>query len=303
MKKFITLCYVAVALAACSKGDDIPSGKMGTVAFDVATQTSITTRAEENKVELSTLGVTLPKAEEMILVITPPAGGYSEAITPSEYAYTGTVGSYNGEGGRDARKHYLPASNEPYRAKLSWGNQTSEGVDMAYFESRVGSGTDVGAEQGFIVGARQHNEVSLTAKMVKAIVRINFTNEFMGYFANGAEMTLTTAANNSFKVGYTADGTTTNINTPFFVLAGEGKSFSIAGKATKQRPATNINPETVAFTSINRAVVGEQMMYSYTFDVDNANNVTVTVDITNEPIHEIPVGTNEMNDDSVMDNN
>ncbi len=305
MKKIIGLFWLVGAMVACSKNDDasvndIPEA-MGVVTFAAAPQTTITTRAQ---VDLSTFGVDLPKADgsDMVLTITPPADGYAE-VPDAPFSYTGTVGEYNGPDNRDARKRYIPASSEPYRASLAWGNAESEGINAPYFESRNADG---GAVQGFTVTARSNEEITMTARMVKAIVRIDFTDAFRGYFANGAEMTLTTAAGATFKVGYKADGTEENISTPFFVLAGAEKSFTIAGKATKQRPAANIEPATVAFTSVGRngtagQEVAEQSMYSYVFDVEGANNVTVTVTVTNEPVQVIEVGTTELNDDSVMD--
>ena len=305
MKKIIGLFLLAGAMVACSKNDDasvsdIPEA-MGVVTFAAAPQTAITTRVQ---VELSTLGVDLPEADgsDLVLTITPPAGGYVD-VQADSFSYKGTVGEYNGPDNRDARKRYLPASSEPYRASLAWGNAETEGVNAPYFESRNADG---GVEQGFTITERTNTEMRMTARMVKAVVRIDFTDAFRGYFANGAEMTLTTAAGATFKVGYKADGTEENISTPFFVLAGDGKSFTISGKATKQRPAANIEPTTVVFTPVGRdgtvgQKVAEQSMYSYTFDVADANNVTVTVTITNEPVQEIGVGTTELNDDSVMD--
>lgn len=309
MKRLLGLFLLAGAVVACSKSDDLPTNDipagMGTVAFAVTPQTAITTRAT---VDLEDLGVTLPTASDMVLTITPPEGGYDDsAATP--FSYTGTVGEYNGPENRDAKKRYLPASNQPYKATLVWPSATEgstpateEGIGKAYFESRNADG---GKEQGFIVTARTSQSVSMKAKMIKAIVRINFTDEFMGYFGNGAEMTLRTAAGNEFKVGYTADGTKSNIGTPFFIVAGADKSFTITGKATKQRPTANIEPQTVTFTPVGRDgsagnEVAEQTMYTYTFDVVDANNVTVTIDINNEPVGEEVVGTEELNDDAVM---
>ena len=307
MKKLITLFCAVAALVACSKDDDarlsdIPKG-MGTAVFAVSPQTAITTRADENKIELSALGVTVPTANEMTLTITPPEGGYNQ-MPENKFSYNGTVGDYNGEENREARRRYIPASSEPYVAILTWGNAEEEGVNKAYFESRNADG---GKEQGFTVTSRVNSQVSMNARMVKAIVRINFTDEFMGYFANGAQMTLTTGAGATFNVGYEADGTTENVGTPFFVLAGEGKSFSIGGTAIKQRPSANIDPQQVAFTAVGRNgssgnEVSEQTIYTYTFDVVDANYVTVTVDVNNEPLGEEIVGTEELNDDSVMDN-
>lgn len=304
MKKIIGLFLLVGAMVACSKNDDasvndIPEA-MGVVTIAATPQTTITTRAQ---VDLSTFGVDLPQANgsDMVLTITPPAGGYVE-VPDAPFSFKGTVGEYNGPDNRDARKRYLPASSEPYRASLTWGNAESEGINAPYFESRNADGD---AEQGFTVTERTNTEIALTARMVKAIVRIDFTDAFRGYFANGAEMILTTAAGATFEVGYNADGTEENILMPFFVLAGDDKSFSISGKATKQRPAANVEPVTVVFSPVGRngaagQKVGEQMMYSYTFDVADANNVTVTVAVTNEPVQEIVVGTTELNDDSVM---
>ena len=302
MKKFITLFCAVAALVACSKDDnarlsDIPEG-MGTVTFAVTPQTVITTRAADDRIDLSTLGVIVPTADDMILTITPPDGGYVE-LPENKFTYNGTVGEYNSES-----KRYIPASSEPYKAKLTWGDAEAEGIKKVYFESRVVGGS---SEQGFQVTARGNEEVAMTAYMVKAMVRINFTDTFKGYFANGAEMTLSTAAGATFKVGYKADGTSENVGTPFFVLAGEGKTFTISGHAIKQRPSSNIEPQKVVFTAVGRdgtsgSEVAETTIYTYTFDVVDANYVTVDVSVTNEPEQTIVVGDTELNDDSVMDN-
>lgn len=309
MKKFITLYCVVALLAACSKNDDapisdIPEG-MGAVAFVVTPQSVITTRAGEGQIDLSTLGVKCPASNgsDMNLTITPPEGGYVE--TPEiKFSYEGTVGEYNGHENREARKRYIPSSSEPYKAMLSWGNPSSEGTNEAYFEIHNQDGT---SEQGFIVEKQSVEEIQLSAKMVKAIVRVNFTPEFRSYFANGAKLKLTTKAGAQFEIGYTAEGTESNINTPFFVLAGAENSFTISGEATKQRPAANVDPQTVVFDPIGRdgtdagGKVAVQTMYTYTFDVENANYVTVTVSINNEPIGTEVIGTEELNDDAVMD--
>ena len=91
------------------------------------------------------------------------------------------------------------------------------------------------------------------------------------------------------------------------MLAGEGKTFTISGHAIKQRPSSNIEPQKVVFTAVGRdgtsgSEVAETTIYTYTFDVVDANYVTVDVSVTNEPEQTIVVGDTELNDDSVMDN-
>lgn len=299
MKKFINILVVAMAMVACSKSDDVPTSDIpegkGVAMFAVAPQTAISTRAT---VELSTLGVTVPAAEEMTLSITAPASAYPDE-TP--FSFTGKVGDYN----KDAKRTYLEASGEPYIAVVSSGNAQEEGVDKAYFESRNADG---GKQIPFTVTARTQSIVDITAKMVKAMVQVKFTDEFKGYFGEGAELTLTTAAGAEFAFSYDKTGDNTGLTEPVFVLAGADKSFTIDGWAIKQRPSANIDPVKLEFEAVGRDgsennKVNEQTIYTYTYDVVDAGYVTVKVEITNEPIQEITVVTKELNDDAVMGDN
>ena len=299
MKKFINIFMMAVVMVACSKSDDmptsdIPEGK-GVVMFAVAPQTTLSTRAQ---VELSTLGVTVPAVSDMTLSITAPASAYP---SQAPFSYLGKVGDYND----DAKRTYLEASDEPYIAEVYAGDADAEGVDKAYFESRNADG---GRQIPFIVTARTRSVVDITAKMVKAMVQIKFTDEFKGYFGEGAALTLTTAAGAEFVVSYDNTGADTGIVKPIFVLAGAGKSFTIDGWAIKQRPSANIDPVKLEFEAVGRNgsagnEVNEQTIYTYTFDVADAGYVTVKVEVTNEPVQEIPVITKELNDDAVMGDN
>ena len=299
MKKFINIFMMAVVMVACSKSDDmptsdIPEGK-GVVMFAVAPQTTLSTRAQ---VELSTLGVTVPAVSDMTLSITAPASAYP---SQAPFSYLGKVGDYND----DAKRTYLEASDEPYIAEVYAGDADAEGVDKAYFESRNADG---GRQIPFTVTARTRSVVDITAKMVKAMVQIKFTDEFKGYFGEGAELTLTTAAGAKFAFSYDNTGADTGIAKPIFVLAGAGKSFTIDGWAIKQRPSANIDPVKLEFEAVGRNgsvgnEVNEQTIYTYTYDVADAGYVTVKVEVTNEPVQEIPVITKELNDDAVLGDN
>ncbi len=285
MKKIYCLLMVAGLVTACAKDDgagDMPQGK-GVVAFDATHQLTVETRADE--IELGSLGITLPAdADDLTLVIESQDPAHTEP-----FEYSGTVRAYN----KDSRRTYL-AEGGPYAAEVMWGNATTEGVDAAYFYGQT----------GFNVIARSHQNVPITAVMAKAMVRIDFTDSFKGYFENGAEMKLTTAAGATFDVNYTNG----NVGKPFFVLAGEGKSFTITGKAKKQKPTANIAAPEVEFAAVGRDgsagnEVAQQTIYTYMFDVDAADNVSVEITITNEPIQVIDVATKELNDDAVMGNN
>ena len=299
MKKFINIFMMAVVMVACSKNDDmltsdIPEGK-GVVMFAVAPQTTLSTRA---LVELSTLGVTVPAVSDMTLSITAPASAYP---SQAPFSYLGKVGDYND----DAKRTYLEASDEPYIAEVYAGDADAEGVDKAYFESRNADG---GKQIPFTVAARTQSRVDITAKMVKAMVHIKFTDEFKGYFGEGAALTLTTAAGAEFVVSYDNTGADTGIVKPIFVLAGAGNSFTIDGWAIKQRPSANIDPVKLEFEAVGRNgsagnEVNEQTIYTYTYDVADAGYVTVKVEVTNEPVQEIPVITKELNDDAVLGDN
>ena len=285
MKKIFCLLMVVGLVSACTKSDDaagdIPAGK-GVVSFEVAQQIALSARAQSNQIDLSTLGVTLPESVDvMSLVVESHDANHAEPFT-----FTGSVGSYN----KDAKRTYLEQGG-PYAAEVKWGNPTTEGIDAAYFYGQA----------GFNVVARSHQSVPITASMVKALVAIDFTDNFKGYFENGAEMKLTTSSGATFEVTYTNG----NAGKPFFVLAGEGKSFSISGKAIKQKPTANVAAPVVEFAAVGRDgsqgnEVAQQTIYNYMFDVDNADNVSVTVTITNEPIQVVDVATYELNDDAVM---
>jgi hypothetical protein len=179
------------------------------------------------------LGVTLPAVSDMTLSITSPASAYP-GETP--FSFTGKVGDYN----KDAKRTYLEASDEPYIAEVSAGNAEAEGVDKPYFESRNADGEK---QIPFTVAARTQSRVDITAKMVKAMVQVKFSDAFKGYFGEGAELTLTTAAGAKFAFSYDNTGADTGIAKPIFVLAGAGKSFTIDGWAIKQRPAANVGEE------------------------------------------------------------
>ena len=147
MKKIYCLLMVAGLVTACAKDDgagDMPQGK-GVVAFDATHQLTVETRAD-NKIELGSLGITLPEsADDLTLVIESQDPAHTEP-----FQYSGTVGAYN----KDSRRTYL-AEGGPYAAEVMWGNATTEGVDAAYFHGQT----------GFNVIARSYQAVSAMKSM------------------------------------------------------------------------------------------------------------------------------------------
>lgn len=279
MKKIICLMMVVGLVTACAKDDyagDMPAGK-GTVSFAVAQQGVVSARVQAagDGIDLTTLGIDLPTSgDELTLKFNSVDG---------EYSFTGTVGQYN----KDAKRTYLEQGL--YSAEVMWGNAETEGTNAAHFYGQT----------GVQITPRTHSSENITATLSKALVRIDFTDEFKGYFANGAEIKLATSSNPDAEFVVTYDNG--NAGKPYFVLAGDAKSFTISGKATKQHPATHIQATPIEFTPISRNDVVAHKLYTYVFDVNNANSVSVKVTITNEPIEEITVATIEMNDDALMD--
>ena len=115
-----------------------------------------------------------------------------------------------------------------------WGN-SPEGAGKPYFEAVAETTVAIGQES---------TSVKLTARLLNTIVRVKFTDRFKGYFGNGADFTLTTAAGSEFALDYT---TAENY---YFVRPAE---FVITGQATKQTPSATQPAQTVKFAATTNA--------------------------------------------------
>lgn len=261
------------AFAACStEATESPfAGGYGEIAVKgtVSTVLDAWTRAQ---VELPA-GTTVPNANEMALAIES-----TDAANPY-FKEWGAVSEYS------SKKDLLFATTYEvsiHSAEADDVTMSAEGVDKPYFE---GSNT-------VEVAARQQTPVTVTAALANAIVRIEFTDNFKGYFPNGAQFTLTTEAGSEFTVGYTADDH--DVAEQYWFI--RPASFSIAGSAVKQTPSATVEPETVTFAETT-ATAAARTLYTYTFDVSGVGSGTVNITLNDTPIA-TDESDNEMNDDA-----
>ncbi len=271
MKRLTTILLATALLSGCGKDDPNPTEGYGTLALSAECSPSIEARTRAEQVPFPGQ---LPAAADLTLAIesTDPAHPYTRVWE--------TLGSY------DSKEDYLFATT--YRLLLYTGAEpgaehSAEGIDLPCFEASAETTVAIGTES---------TRVMLTARLVNTIVRVAFTDRFKGYFGNGADFTLTTAAGSEFALDYT---TSENC---YFVRPAE---FVITGQATKQTPSATQPAQTVKFAATTNAAPAPGTLYTYTFDVTGAGD-TGEIRIT---LNDTPVRTEaideELNDDAIPD--
>lgn len=266
---------MAISLIACSKENDgsvqvnTPEGT-GIISLSVSPKIMVDgTRAQTNGVDLTQIldAEYLPESDggDLILTITSEDSAIDDVVT--------TVAEFN----KEAKKTYFKEG--PYEVAVKWGNPASEGENLPCFEDA----TDVN------VIARTKTEVNMTPTLVNSIVKVEFSDNFKGYFANGAAITITSGNGNTWQVDYDS--------TPY-IFVESGKTVKVSGSAIKQRPSATVEPEEVTFTSVDKALEACKV-YVYKYDVTDAGSVTVQFTVTNEPEEIIEVGNFELNDDAI----
>ena len=272
MKKLLFISLAAMLAVACSKSDDeaamvnCPDGT-GIVSFGVAPSLEVEgTRAQVALPE----GTTVPNGADFALEIT---------SSDPKTAYAGeswnSVASFN----ENYKKTYFTAGM--YDATVTWGNPSEEGENKPFFKGDV----------SFNVNARQLVEVTIPAKLANSIVKVEFSDAFKGYFENGAAFTITSGNGNEWAVDYDS--------TPY-IFVESGKEVVIAGEAIKQKPSATVDAPVVKFDDVKKTLAA-CTMYTYKYDVSTAGKVSVAIEITNEPTEYIEVGTEELNDDAVIE--
>ena len=273
MKRYTTI-LLAVLLAGCAKEEPAPTQGYGTLALtaECAPEIVAQTRAEQVPFPGE-----LPAAADLTLRI--------ESLDP-EHPYTNV---WTRSGDYDSQADYLFATD--YRITLHTGTEAGlenspEGPGRPYFEAAAETPVAIGIES---------TRVKLTAKLCNTIVRVKFTDRFKGYFGNGAEFTLTTAAGGEFVIDYTTDGLCHYVRPAEFV---------IAGRATKQRPSATVEPQTVKFAETKNESPAAGTLYTYTFDVTDAGDTgEVKITINDTPVDTQLLADEELNDDAIPDEN
>lgn len=254
MKQLLfSLCLISFA-AACSHDDQTAQQQdPGRAVIDcAATDEVAATRAN--------IDCTIPSAEEFSLMIEGVSLQYSSSWQ--------TIAEFNAD-------NYLYAGS--YKAVVEAGDIASEGYDTAAWRG----------EQTFEITARQQTDVSVTAHIANALVKIDFTDNFRRYFTGGWQLTLTTAAGNSFDVSEPSDR-------PLFIAP---ESFAVSGTAVKQPSVSGGDGVEVALPLLERGDLAGQTLYTVTFDVSTAGSATLEILLDDTPVESITIE-NELNDNA-----
>ncbi|MDE6861312.1 MAG: DUF4493 domain-containing protein [Alistipes sp.] len=255
MRKLLLFIGMSALSMACSSdaatSDDSSSQGLVTIACSTTNEITVT-RTDVN--------CTIPTAEEFSLRI--------EGISLQYDSSWQTIAAFNAD-------NYLNAGS--YKAVVEAGDITEEGYDKATFRG----------EQTFTVAAREQTSVDIKAYIANSLVKVDLTDNFRRYFTGGWQLTLTTAAGNSFDVSTPSDQ-------PIFMAP---ESFSITGKATKQPNTSGGSGIEVVLPEMSRDRLAAQTLYTVTFDVSTAGGATLEILLDDTPVESITID-NELNDNA-----
>lgn len=278
MKRYTTILLAAALLTGCAKeeGGNTPAAGYGTLTLTAECTTAV---AAKTRARAEIPAGMLPAADELGLLV--------ESVDPAyEFSQTWpTVNAY------DSENDYLWATH--YKITLFSGteyagaDQSPEGPGCPYFE---------GSETTLVSVGRGATKIAITARLANTAVRIRFTERFRGYFGNGAEFTLKTAAGNEFAAGYAAGETPAE--TWYFVRPAE---FTLTGEATKQTPSATQPAQTVRFAETVNAAPKPGTLYTYTLDVTETGDTGEVTVLLNETPVRTEIVDEELNDDAKPD--
>ena len=253
MRKFFTFAsLVALMLSACSKeaAQSEQAGK-GQVTINCNVETVVDTRAN--------ISCTTPTAEDFALTIEGVGHTYN-----AEYA---TITEFN-DG-----DNYLHLGD--YVANIVAGDVNDEGYDKVAF---------VGSSE-FRVSARKQTDVAIVATIANAIVKVEVTDAFKGYFTD-YELTLKTALGKEFDV--------TAQSAPLFIAP---TSFTVIGTATKQPNQSGAEGVVVTLPEYKKTDAAARTFYTVKFDVEQAGGASLTITL-NDTLVETHTIETELNDNA-----
>lgn len=253
MRKFFTFAsLVALMLSACSKeaAQSEKAGK-GQVTINCNVETVVDTRAN--------ISCTTPTAEDFALTI--------EGVGHTYIAEYATITEFN-DG-----DNYLHLGD--YVANIVAGDVNDEGYDKVAF---------VGSSE-FSVSARKQTDVAIVATIANAIVKVEVTDAFKGYFTD-YELTLTTALGNEFDV--------TAQSAPLFIAP---TSFTIIGTATKQPNQSGAEGVVVTLPEYKKTDAAARTFYTVKFDVEQAGSASLTITLNDTLVETYTIET-ELNDNA-----
>lgn len=254
MKKFFAIfSLVALSLTACDKSVDANGAKgEGSVAFKVGE----TTEVVETRTNVS---CTTPAAEDFSLRV--------EGVDVTYAADYDNITIFN-------ENNYLVEGT--YKAIVATGDVNVEGYDKAAF---------VGSEE-FVVEARKHTDVEITATIANALVKVEVTEAFTNYFVGGHSLKLTTAAGNEFDV--------TEQTEPLFIAPG---AFTVSGSAIKQPNQSGKDGVEVTLPEYKNESAVAQTLYTVKLDVENVGQATLTITLNDTLVESIDIE-QELNDNA-----
>ncbi|MBO7185778.1 MAG: DUF4493 domain-containing protein [Alistipes sp.] len=253
MRKFFTFAsLVALMLSACSKeaAQSEQAGK-GQVTINCNVETVVDTRAN--------ISCTTPKAEDFALTI--------EGVGHTYIAEYDAIPMFN-DG-----DNYLRLGS--YVANIVAGDVKDEGYDKVAF---------VGSSE-FSVSARKQTDVAIVATIANAIVKVEVTDAFKGYFTD-YKLTLKTALGNEFDV--------TKQQEPIFVAP---TSFTISGFATKQPNQSGVEGVVVTLPEYKKVDAAARTFYTVKFDVEQAGSASLTITLNDTLVETYTIET-ELNDNA-----
>ena len=255
MKKFFALAsFVALTLSACSEevaqGEQKGEGRV-TIRLEASAEV-VDTRA---KISCQT-----PAADDFALTIERVGG---EPFT-ADYE---SVAAFNADS-------YLKYGE--YTAKVVHGDVTDEGYNKPTFAG----------EADFVVAARKHTDVAITATIANAIVKVEATEAFKNYFVGGYTLTLRTAQGSEFDV--------TAQDELLFIAPAD---FTISGSATKQPSQSGAEGVVVTLPEYKATDVKPQTLYTVKFDVEDAGSATLTITLNETLVESIEIE-QELNDNA-----
>ncbi len=253
MRKFFTFAsLVALMLSACSKeaAQSEQAGK-GQVTINCNVETVVDTRAN--------ISCTTPTAEDFALTI--------EGVGHTYIAEYDAIPMFN-DG-----DNYLRLGD--YVANIVAGDVNDEGYDKVAF---------VGSSE-FSVSARKQTDVAIEATIANAIVKVEVTDAFKGYFTD-YELTLTTALGKEFDV--------TAQSAPLFIAP---TSFTIIGTATKQPNQSGAEGVIVTLPEYKKADAAARTFYTVKFDVEQAGSASLTITLNDTLVETYTIET-ELNDNA-----
>lgn len=252
MKKFFAIASLfALTLSACAEKEQ-EGEQQGKGRVDISLETS--SEVADTRAEIS---CTTPELADFALTI---------------------------EGGRDYKAEYASIAEfednylyyGTYKASVKAGDVAEEGFGKVAF---------VGSKE-FEVTPRANTNVTVTATIANAVVKVETTENFKKYFEGGYALTLTTAAGNEFNV--------TAQEELLFIAPAE---FAVSGTATKQSAQSGKEGVTVTLPEFKQAEVAAQILYTVKMDVETAGSATLTITLNETLVESIDID-QELNDNA-----